>query len=156
MTYTTSWRNFRRVQTCSPIAAGLIFTAAAVYAWGVLPGAIGLKLGVLLAFPLAYALLTIVVALYVRPVQRRLARYVWLSFVGGFGQKPVSILIGIGILAGAGALLYRQAGGAAGGGEYPAGLFSAYGAGIGVLVAQAVLARALERDRAIAPLIEQP
>jgi len=154
MSHTTSWRNFRRTQTCAPLAAGLIYLGAALYAWGALPGATGLKVGVLLAFPIGYLLLTIAVGLYVPPIRRKMARYVWLSFAAGFGQTPASILIGVGILAGAGALIYHQVGEAVTGGRYPAGVFSAYGAGIGILIVQAVLTRALERDRAIAPLIE--
>lgn len=156
MSHTISWRNFRRTQTCAPIAAGLIYGGALLYAWGALPGAQGLKLGVLVAFPLGYLLATLAACVYVRPIRRKLARYVWLSFVAGFGQKPASILIGVGVLAAAGALIYHQVHDAAGGGRYPAGVFSAYGAGIGILIAQAVLTRALERDRAIAPLIEEP
>jgi hypothetical protein len=42
------------------------------------------------------------------------------------------------------------------GGRYPAGVFSGYAAGIGILVAQILLVRQIERDPAVRPLIEVP
>ena len=48
----------------------------------------------------------------------------------------------------------RQIAGVAQGGRYPAGVFSGYAAGIGILLVQAVLARALERDPQIRTQIE--
>ena len=46
--------------------------------------------------------------------------------------------------------------GAADGGRYPAGVFSGYAAGIGILAAQAVLVRVLERDPEVRRQIEPP
>jgi len=40
------------------------------------------------------------------------------------------------------------------GGRYPSGVFSGYGAGIGVLYAQALLSIALEREPKIQEIIE--
>jgi hypothetical protein len=81
---------------------------------------------------------------------------VWLSYVAGFGQSPSSIMIAVGLLSGAGFLMYHQIGVAVTGGRYPAGVFSAYGAGIGILIAQAVLVRVLQQSPEIRPLIEPP
>jgi hypothetical protein len=84
-----------------------------------------------------------------------LSRYVWLSFQAGFGQSVTSIVVGIGLLGGAALLMYWQVGAASAGGRLPAGVFSAYGAGIGILAAQAVLVRVLERHPQVRPLIEE-
>lgn len=137
------------------MAASLIYAGAALNAWAQLPGHPGLKLGVILAFPLAFLLSTLLVALSVQRVRRALSRYVLMTFVAGFGQKPSSIMIAVGMFCGAGWLIYHQVERAAEGGRYPAGVFSAYGAGIGILIAQAVLARALQRQADVRPLIER-
>ena len=88
------------------------------------------------------------------PVRRWLKRYVWLSFAAGFGQSVGSVLTSLGVLAVAAVFIHWQIAGAAGGGRYPAGVFSAFGAGIGILVAQAVLVRVLEREPKIREIIE--
>jgi hypothetical protein len=154
MVHTPAWRNFRRAVDGACVAASLIYAGAALNAWVRLPGEAGLKLGVVVAFPLAFLMATLLVALSVKPARQVLSRYIWLTFVAGFGQKPASIMIGVGFLCGAGFLMYHQVETAAGGGRYPAGVFSAYGAGIGVLFAQAALLRALQRAPEVRPLIE--
>jgi hypothetical protein len=126
MAHTPAWRNFKRAVDGACVVA----------------------------FPLAFLMATVIVALSAKPARRILTRYVWLTFIAGFGQKPASIMIGVGFLCGAGFLMYQQVEAAAGGGRYPAGVFSAYGAGIGVLVAQAALLRALQRSPDVRPLIE--
>ena len=83
----------------------------------------------------------------------RLKRYVWLTFVSGFGQTVMSVLTGLGVLALGGAFLFAEIARAADGGRWPAGGFSALGAGLGVLVAQAVLTTWLEREPKIRELI---
>ena len=78
-----------------------------------------------------------------------------MSFAAGFGQTPVSVLSGLGLLAFAAAFIYLQIAGVAHGGRYPAGVFSGYGAGIGILFAQALLVFALEREPKIREIIER-
>ena len=88
-------------------------------------------------------------------MKRRLARYVWMSFQAGFGQTPGSIVSGVALLLGAGLFIYWQVGEAARAGRVGANVFSAYAAGIGILAAQAVLVRALERLPDVRALIEE-
>ena len=61
-----------------------------------------------------------------------------------------------GLLALAAGFIYAQIAGVAHGGRYPAGVFSGYGAGIGILFAQAMLVIALEREPKIREIIERP
>ena len=63
-----------------------------------------------------------------------------MSFEAGFGQSAVSVMVAVGVLAAAAAFIYLQVAGVAHGGRYPAGVFSGYGAGIGILLAQAIIA----------------
>lgn len=154
MIHVKAWRDFRRTQDCAALAAGLIYAAAALDGWMRLPGPATLKLGVMAAFPGAFLLATLLVALAIVPVRRALARYVWMSFEAGFGQSPLSILLGVALLAGAAVMIYLEVGHAAEGGRYPAGVFSAYGAGIGILIAQAALVRVVQRDPAHRRAIE--
>jgi hypothetical protein len=51
--------------------------------------------------------------------------------------------------------MYWQISRAVPGGLYPAGVFSAYGAGIGILAAQAALVRVLERQPDVRAEIEE-
>ena len=81
-----AWRNFKRMQVSACLFASLIYVGAVLHAWRVLPGAPGLKLAVTLAFPAVYFALSLVLPLTIRPLRRMLKRYVWLSFVAGFGQ----------------------------------------------------------------------
>lgn len=156
MAHLASWRRFKRLQTASCVVASLIYAGAAVHAWRVLPGRPGLKAAVILVFPAVYCLAAFVVPLQIKPLRRMLKRYVWMSFSAGFGQTPASVIGGLGLLGLAAAFIYVQIGGALHGGPYPAGAFSAYGAGIGILLAQALLVTALEREPKIRLLIEQP
>lgn len=150
-----AWRVFRRMQGVACLFATLLFAAAGVHAWRVLPDAgTGLKAAMILGFPGLYLLLSLLVPLAVPPARRWLKRYVWMSFTAGFGQSVVSVAVGLGLLALAGAFLYAQIGGAAHGGRYPSGAFSAFGAGLGILFAQALLARALEREPQVRQIID--
>ena len=150
-----AWRNFRRMQASACLFASLVYVGAALHAWRVLPGAPALKLTVTLAFPAFYFLAAFVLPLTIRPLRRWLKHYVWLSFAASFGQTPISVLSGLGVLAVAALFIYFQVAGVAGGGRYPAGAFSAYGAGIGILFAQALLVRVLEREPKIKAIIER-
>jgi hypothetical protein len=150
-----AWRNFKRMQASACVFATLIYAAAVLHAWRVLPGAPGLKLAVTLAFPALYFLASFFLPLTIKPLRRLLKRYVWMSFAAGFGQTPISVLAGLGLLAFAAVFIYLQVAGVANGGRYPAGVFSGYGAGIGILFAQALLVLHLEREPKIREIIER-
>jgi hypothetical protein len=155
VTQTRAWRNFKRMQDVAVTAGLLIYAGAVVHAWRVLPGATGLKSELTLVFPAAFLLLFLLGPLAVGPVRRLLGRYVMMSFDAGFGQTALSVLVGVGVLGLAAAFIYMQVSGVAHGGRYPAGVFSGYGAGIGILLAQAIVARLLEKRPEIRRRIEE-
>jgi hypothetical protein len=142
------------MQASTCLFASLIYAAAVLHGWRNLPGSVRLKAAVTLGFPALYFLAAFVLPLQIPPVRRLLKRYVWLSFSAGFGQTPISVLTGLGLLALAAGFIYLQIAGVAHGGRYPAGVFSAYGAGIGVLFAQALAAVALEREPDVKRVID--
>jgi len=144
--HTAAWRNFKRMQDCACLVAGLIYAGAAIHAWRVLPGTLQTKLVFFVAAPMIFMALTLLAPIALGGLRRQLRRYVWMSFNAGFGQTPGSIVSGLGLLAFAAVFIYLQISGVARGGRYPAGVFSGYAAGIGILLVQAVLARSLERD----------
>ena len=156
MTHTRKWRNFKRMQDSACLFAALVYLGAAIHAWRVLTTAPDVKLTFSVAFPMIFLSLTVLASLGVGALRRQLGRYVWMSFNAGFGQTPGSILSGLGLLAFAAVFVYLQIGDAAKGGRYPAGVFSGYAAGIGILLAQAALVRRLEKDPEVRPLIEEP
>ena len=156
MGYVRAWRDFKRMQDVAVSAAGLIYAGAVANAFVALPGATGLKAQVTLLWPAGFLFLSLALPLLIPPTRRVLKRYVWLTFQAGFGQTWVSVLSGVGLLAGAALFIYWQVAVATHGGPYPAGVFSAYAAGIGILVAQAALARSLEREPEVHRLIEEP
>jgi hypothetical protein len=153
-THIPAWRRFKQMQRSTCMAASLIYAGAAIHAWRVLPGPDKLKTAVILVFPAIYGLAAFVLPLQIRPVRRWLKRYVWMSYGAGFGQTPISVITGLGLLATAAVFIYLQIAGVARGGRYPSGVFSGYGAGIGVLFAQAILSVALEREPKIREIIE--
>ncbi len=153
MAQSRNWRAFKRTEDCACVFASLVYLAAALHGWHVLPGAFGLKAVVIVAAPLAFLVLCLVVPLVVAPWRRLLSRFVWNCYVAGFGQNAGSILSGLAALLLAAGFIYLQIRGVAHGGRYPAGVYSGYGAGIGVLFAQAILVRALERDPTLRPRI---
>jgi hypothetical protein len=154
VTQTIAWRNFKRMQDVAVAAGLLIYAGAVVHAWRVLPGAARLKLELTLVFPAGFLLLFWLGPLIVAPAGRMLSRYVWMSFAAGFGQSALSVIVGVGVLVLAAAFIYLQVSGVAHGGRYPAGVFSGYGAGIGILLAQAVIVRRLERRPDVKARIE--
>lgn len=154
-THTPAWRAFKLTEDCACAVASLIYLAAALHAWLVLPGDNAAKLVWTIAAPLMFLTLSLGLPLLIAPVRRLLARYVWMSFNSGFGQTPVSVLSGLGLLALAAVFVYLQVAGAAHGKAYPAGVFAAYAAGIGILFAQAVLVRVLERQPEVRAVIEE-
>jgi hypothetical protein len=145
MVFTRAWRNFKRMQDLTVAAAGLIYAGAVVHAIGRLPGGPATVLRWTLMWPALFLAASLLAPLIIPVLKRWLARYVWMSFQAGFGQTPVSILAGVALLLGAAVFIYRQVASVAATGRYQANVFAAYAAGIGILAAQAVLVRALER-----------
>jgi hypothetical protein len=145
MAYTPAWRNFKRMQDMTVAAASLIYAAAALDAVGRLPGGPAMAMQWVAMWPAAYLLASFAVPLAIPPVKRWLARWVWMSFQAGFGQTAASVVTGVSLLLGAGLFAWWQVGVAAARGQVGANVFSAFAAGIGILAAQAVLVRALER-----------
>ena len=155
MSHTRAWRDFKRMEDCACLFASLVYLGATLHAWRVLPGDPTLKLTWILAAPLVFMGLVILLPLIIGPLRDLMARYVWMSFRAGFGQSPLSVLTGLGLLAFAAVFIYLQVAGVARGGRYPAGVFAGYAAGIGVLFVQAFLVRLLERDPEVRRVIEQ-
>ena len=145
MAFTRAWVNFKRMQDVAVAAASLIYAGAVLRAFQTLPGGLELIVQRTLIWPAMFLVLSLAIPLVVRPLRRMLGRYVWMSYEAGFGQTPASVLSGIGLLAGAALFIYWQVAAASHGGRYPAGVFSGYGAGIGIMLAQALLVRSLER-----------
>jgi hypothetical protein len=156
MPFTRAWRNFKRTEDLSVATASLIYAGAVAHAFDRLPGGRALIAQRTLEWPAICLALAVVIPLVARPLRRSLTGYVWLSFQAGFGQRPSSILAGLGLLASAALFIYWQITSAAHGGRYPAGVFSGYAAGIGILFVQAVLVRRLERMAEYRPLITEP
>jgi hypothetical protein len=152
--HTPAWRNFRRMQDCACLFASLIYLGAVIHAWRVLPGSVQTKVIFTIAAPLIFLSLVMLLPLVIGGLRRQLLRYVWMSFNAGFGQTPGSIISGLGLLAFAAIFIYLQIAGVAKGGRYPAGVFSGYAAGIGILYVQAVLVRSLQKAPEIRRLIE--
>jgi hypothetical protein len=145
MAYTPAWRNFKRTQDLTVATAVLIYAGAVLHAFGHLPGPKSLVTQRTLLWPSIFLMLSLSLPLVFGGIRRPLTRYVWMSFQAGFGQSVRSILSGVVLLGGAAAFMYWQISSAAHGGRYPAGVFSGYAAGIGILAAQAALVRVLEK-----------
>jgi|GEM_PF-788193 len=157
MAFTPAWRNFKRMQDLTVAAATLIYAAAVLDAVRRLPGGASTVLRWSLLFPAAYLGFSLVIPLIVPTARRWLAKYVWMSFRAGFGQSPGSVVIGVALLLGAGLFIHEEVGRAAKAGLAGADVFSAYAAGIGILGAQAVLVRTLERVPDLrAQILERP
>lgn len=134
--------------------AGLIYVGAVAHAFARLPWPRETIVIRALAYPSIFLVLSAALPLALPGLSRPLSRYVWASFEAGFGQTLFSVLSGVGLLGGSAAFMYWQIVTAQPGGHSPTGVFSAYAAGIGILAAQAVLVRRLERDPEIRARIE--
>ncbi len=156
MSHTRTWRNFRRMQHSALAFACLIYLGAVLHAWRILPGPEGRKATFTLAFPALFLALTLLGFALYPPGRRLIRKYVWISYGAGFGQTAGSILWGLGVLVFAAVFIYLQIAGVAHGGRYPAGVFSGYGAGIGILIAQVLQVYGLEREPEVQRVIEEP
>lgn len=145
MAYTRAWRNFKRMQDLTVAAACLIYAAGALNALERLPGGPVAAARWTFLWPLAFLLPSLVLPLLIQPVRRWLQKYVWMSFQAGFGQTPGSVVVGVALLLGAGLFIWEEVGRTVRAGQLGANVFSAYASGIGILAAQAVLVRALEK-----------
>jgi hypothetical protein len=154
MAYTPAWRNFKRTEDLTVVTAALIYAGAVVHAFNRLPGETALITQRTLIWPGIFLSLSLSLPLALGVIRRPLTRYVWMSFKAGFGQTVVSILSGVVLLLAAAAFMYWQVAAAANGGRYPAGIFSGYAAGIGILAAQALLVRVLEKHPEVRRQIE--
>src|SRR5580658_7324945 len=134
-----AWRMFRRMQYSVFLIGALIYAGTAVHAWRVLPGADRSKAEWTLLYPGAYFLATLVILLAAPPLRRMLKAHMWISFRTGFGQSAISVLGVVFVLGTAAAFVYFDTAGAARSGRFPASAFAAYAAGVGVLLAQALM-----------------
>lgn len=154
MAFSLAWRNFRRMQDLTLVFAVLALVADALLAWPVLPGSPALKLAVIVLFPVLYLAGVVACGLLIRPLRLFLMRFVWLTFKTGFGQSAVSVLLSFAILLAVAAYTWWVSRGAAGGGQYPAGVFSGFGAGIGILIVQSILTHRLQYDPQVRAEVE--
>src|SRR6202020_464074 len=138
MDVSPAWRMFRRMQYSAFAAGALIYAAAAAHAWRVLPGAPAFKLHWMLLYPSLYFLGTLLIPLAAPPLRRMLQAHIWISFRTGFGQSVISVLAVVLVLATAAGFIYADTATAAHNGRFPESAFSAYAAGVGVLLAQAL------------------
>ncbi len=142
------------MQDSAFVVGALIYAAAAVHAWRVLPGAASFKLQRMVLLPGLYFLATLMIPLVAPPVRRMLRTHLWITFRTGFGQSVISVLAVVLILACAAAFIFVDTANAAHNGRgFPESAFAAYAAGVGVLLAQALLVRRIERDPALRPRI---
>jgi hypothetical protein len=155
MSFIPAWRNFKRMQDLTVAAATLIYAAAVIDALDRLPGGAWSVLRWAILWPAAYLGFSLAIPLLVAPLKRNLAKYVWMSFKAGFGQTPASVVVGMGLLMGAGLFIWEEVGRAARAGQAGANVFSAYAAGIGILAAQAILVRHLEQIPDVRATIEE-
>jgi hypothetical protein len=154
MAHTPAWRNFKRTEDLTVVTASLIYAGAVAHAFANLPGGTAVIAQRTLIWPGIFLTLSLALPLGLGAIRRPLTRYVWMSFQAGFGQNARSILSGVVLLTAAAAFMYWQISSAANGGRYPAGVFSGYAAGIGILAAQAALVRVLEKHPDVKKQIE--
>ena len=106
-----------------------------------------------LLFPGLSLAFAFVAVLAVPILRAAISRHLLNSYRTGFGQSVISVLAGVGVIVIAAGFIFWQVAAVAHGGRYPAGVFSGYAAGIGLLIAQTMIVRqpgknnpALERE----------
>ena len=151
MAFTPAWRNFKRMEDLTTLAAALVYLAGAVRAFERDLG--GGLLSAVVVWPALHLAGALLIPLLVPILRRLLGRYVWMSFTAGFGQSPASVVVGAALLLAAGAALFRQVR-LAPDALSLAPLFCAFAAGVGILAAQALLVRVLERLPEVRAVIE--
>src|SRR5438552_6388781 len=125
-----SWRLFRRMQD-SVLAVGLlVYAAAVVDAWRLLPGDEAFKWRLTVFIPGACLLPTLAASLALPAVRGAVLRHLWLTYRTGFGQSVISVLVGLGLLVAIAGLIVWQVHHMAAGGRAPGGAFSGFGAGL--------------------------
>lgn len=154
MPHTPAWRNFKRTEDLAVATSALIYAGAVVHAFATLPMTAASIAHRTLLWPAVLLTLSLALPLLIGALRRPLTRYVWMSFQAGFGQSARSILGGLALPVAAAGFMYWQIITAVPGSPYPAGVFSAYAAGIGILAAQAALVRVLERHPEVRKEIE--
>jgi hypothetical protein len=155
MVFVRAWVNFKRMEDMTAAAGALIYAAAVVRGFQELPGGWAVVAQWTVLWPVVFLLFTLGLSLLVPAVRRGLSRYVWMSFRAGFGQTPGSVVIGVALLMGAALLIYREMAEIEATGRYATSVFSAYAAGVGLLIAQAALVRTLERVPEVRAIIEE-
>ena len=135
--------------------AALTYLLAALEAWNVPSVSEPLKMFRTTIFPAGFMVMSVAAVLGVPALSRALTRHLWTSYRTGFGQSVISVLVGVGVLIGLSGFIFWQIRGVAHGGRYPAGAFSGYAAGIGLLIAQAVLIRRIESNPELRRYIEE-
>ncbi|HEY5288729.1 MAG TPA: hypothetical protein VIJ59_01720 [Caulobacteraceae bacterium] len=155
MTHVLSWRLFRRMQHTLLVVATLTYLFIVLRAWSVPQASESLKLLRTTVFPAAFLVLAVAAVLGVPAFGRMLTRHLWTSYRTGFGQSVISVLAGVGVLIVLAGFILWQIRGVAHGGRYPAGAFSGYAAGIGLLIGQAILLRRIEADPELGRLIKE-
>jgi hypothetical protein len=141
-----SWRNFRRMQHTTLAVAALIYAFSVLRAWQVPMVDQALKLARTALFPAGFMVASLAAVLGVPMLRAALWRHLWLSYRSGFGQSVISVLAGVGVMIVLAGFILWQVHQASQGGRYPGGSFSGYAAGIGLLIAQAILVRRMEDD----------
>ena len=81
MDVSPAWRMFRRMQYSAFAAGALIYAAAAVHAWTVLPAAQGVKLQRVLIYPGVMFLATLLIPLVAPPLRHMLKTHIFCTDV---------------------------------------------------------------------------
>jgi len=146
MALARNWESFAACKDTVVAVAGLAYGGAAMEAWRALPGAVGVKLWRLALYPGGLLALALIAALSAPILRGALLRHLWISYRTGFGQSVISVLAGVSVFL---ALAVFSIWPILHGGPVDprfGGAFSAYGAGIGLLLAEAILVRRIEAD----------